>query len=41
VLRPAAYDGVVGFKPTIGWTPTNGTQPVAPTIDTIGVMAAG
>jgi Asp-tRNA(Asn)/Glu-tRNA(Gln) amidotransferase A subunit family amidase len=40
VLRPAAYNGVVGFKPTFGWTPTDGTHRVAPTIDTIGVMGA-
>jgi Asp-tRNA(Asn)/Glu-tRNA(Gln) amidotransferase A subunit family amidase len=39
VLRPAAYNGVVGFKPTIGWVSTDGSQPVAPTIDTIGVTA--
>lgn len=40
VLRPAAYNGVVGLKPTIGWVSTSGTQPVAPTIDTIGVIAS-
>jgi Asp-tRNA(Asn)/Glu-tRNA(Gln) amidotransferase A subunit family amidase len=39
VLRPAAYNGVVGLKPTIGWAPTEGTQAVAPSIDTIGVTA--
>jgi aspartyl-tRNA(Asn)/glutamyl-tRNA(Gln) amidotransferase subunit A len=39
VLRPAAYNGVVGFKPTIGWVSTDGSQPVAATIDTIGVTA--
>jgi Asp-tRNA(Asn)/Glu-tRNA(Gln) amidotransferase A subunit family amidase len=39
VLRPAAYNGVTGFKPTIGWAPITGTQPVAPTIDTIGIIA--
>ncbi len=39
VLRPAAYNGVVGLKPTIGWVTTDGSQPVAPTIDTIGVTA--
>jgi hypothetical protein len=38
-LRPAAYTGVVGFKPTIGWVTTEGSQPAAPTIDTIGVTA--
>lgn len=39
VLRPAAYNGVVGLKPTIGWAPLDGVQPVASTIDTIGVTA--
>jgi Asp-tRNA(Asn)/Glu-tRNA(Gln) amidotransferase A subunit family amidase len=39
VLRPAAYCGVVGFKPTHGWVTTEGTCEVAATIDTIGVMA--
>ena len=39
VLRPAAYNAVVGFKPTIGWVSTSGSQPVAPAIDTIGVTA--
>jgi Asp-tRNA(Asn)/Glu-tRNA(Gln) amidotransferase A subunit family amidase len=39
VLRPAAFNGVVGYKPTIGWTPSDGIQPVAPTIDTVGVTA--
>jgi Asp-tRNA(Asn)/Glu-tRNA(Gln) amidotransferase A subunit family amidase len=38
-LRPAAYNGIVGFKPTIGWAPIDGVQPVAPAFDTIGVMA--
>jgi aspartyl-tRNA(Asn)/glutamyl-tRNA(Gln) amidotransferase subunit A len=39
VLRPAAYNGVVGFKPTLGWAALDGIAPVAPTIDTIGVIA--
>jgi aspartyl-tRNA(Asn)/glutamyl-tRNA(Gln) amidotransferase subunit A len=39
VLRPAAYNGVVGFKPTLGWAPADGIQPVAPSIDTVGVIA--
>lgn len=39
VLRPAAYNGVTGFKPTIGWVTTSGSRPVAPTIDTIGITA--
>jgi Asp-tRNA(Asn)/Glu-tRNA(Gln) amidotransferase A subunit family amidase len=39
VLRPAAYTGVVGFKPSSGWAPLDGVTPVAPTIDTIGITA--
>jgi len=39
VLRPAAYNGVVGLKPTFGWVATTGSQPVAPSIDTFGVIA--
>lgn len=39
VLRPAACTGVVGFKPGFGWVTTDGSQPVAPSIDTLGVMA--
>lgn len=39
VIRPAAYTGVVGFKPTMGWAPLAGVQLVAPSVDTIGVMA--
>jgi len=39
VLRPAAYNGVVGFKPSSGWAPLDGVTPVAPTIDTIGITA--
>jgi Asp-tRNA(Asn)/Glu-tRNA(Gln) amidotransferase A subunit family amidase len=39
VLRPAAFNGVVGYKPTIGWAPSDGIQRVAPTIDTVGVTA--
>ena len=40
VLRPAAYNSVVGFKPTAGWAPLDGVIPVAPTIDTIGITAS-
>ncbi len=41
VVRPAAYNGVVGLKPTFGWAPLAGTQLVAPSVDTIGLMARG
>ncbi len=38
ILRPAAYNGVVGFKPTYGTIPRQGVVPVAWTIDTVGVQ---
>jgi Asp-tRNA(Asn)/Glu-tRNA(Gln) amidotransferase A subunit family amidase len=38
VVRPAAFNGVVGLEPTLGWAPTAGTVPVAWSIDTLGVM---
>ncbi len=36
---PAAYCGVVGFKPSYGAVPTDGVQPLAPTLDHVGVIA--
>jgi aspartyl-tRNA(Asn)/glutamyl-tRNA(Gln) amidotransferase subunit A len=38
ILRPAAYNGVVGFKPTYGTIPRQGVVPVAWSIDTVGVQ---
>ncbi|QBI19088.1 amidase [Egibacter rhizosphaerae] len=36
IVRPAAYCGVVGFKPTFDRVPTEGVLPVGPTLDTVG-----
>src|SRR5690625_161580 len=38
-LRPAAYNGVVGFKPSFGRVSTRGAFPVAPSLDHVGVIA--
>lgn len=39
VLRPAAYCGVVGFKPTYGRVPTTGVAPFSPSLDHVGIIA--
>ena len=39
VIRPAAYCGVVGFKPTYGRYPIIGVKPLSPSLDTIGLFA--
>ncbi len=38
VIRPAAYCGVYGFKPTFGLIPRTGVLSQAPSLDTIGVF---
>ena len=38
VIRPAAYCGVVGFKPTLNAIPTQGVNPFSETLDTVGTF---
>jgi Asp-tRNA(Asn)/Glu-tRNA(Gln) amidotransferase A subunit family amidase len=40
VIRPAAFCGVTGFKPSFGAIPRRGVLMQSPTLDTIGVFAA-
>lgn len=39
VIRPAAFCGVVGFKPTFGAIPRAGILSQSPSLDTVGVFA--
>jgi Asp-tRNA(Asn)/Glu-tRNA(Gln) amidotransferase A subunit family amidase len=36
VIRPAAFCGIVGFKPSYSLVPIDGVKPSAPTMDTVG-----
>jgi aspartyl-tRNA(Asn)/glutamyl-tRNA(Gln) amidotransferase subunit A len=38
IRRPAAFCGVVGFKPTFGRVSRQGVIPLAPTLDHVGVL---
>jgi len=39
VIRPAAFCGVVGYKPTAGLIPLTGIHPFSPSLDQVGVFA--
>lgn len=39
IIRPAAFCGVVGFKPTFGWINRGGVMPFAESLDTVGGFA--
>ena len=39
VIRPAAFCGVVGYKPTFGAIPRTGVLSQSPSLDTVGVFA--
>ena len=39
ILCPAAYNGIVGLKPTVGLVSRTGVVPIAETQDTAGPMA--
>ncbi len=38
IIRPAAYCGIVGFKPSHGLLSLEGIHPFAPSLDTLGVL---
>lgn len=38
IIRPAAYCGVVGYKPTFGMISTAGVKPLSPSQDTVGIL---
>lgn len=38
VIRPAAFCGVVGFKPSAGSIPVEGIQPFSPSLDQVGLF---
>lgn len=38
IIRPSAYCGVVGYKPTFGWVARSGMKATSDSLDTIGPM---
>jgi len=40
IVCPASVNGIVGFKPTVGWVSQRGIVPISHTQDTAGPMAA-
>ena len=41
VRLPAAYNGIVGFKPSYGLLSRHGVVPYANSLDTVGILALG
>jgi amidase len=39
VIRPAAFNGIVGFKPSYGAIPRIGVHPLSPSLDHVGFFA--
>ena len=39
VIRPAAFNGIVGFKPSYGAIPRMGVHPLSPSLDHVGFFA--
>jgi Asp-tRNA(Asn)/Glu-tRNA(Gln) amidotransferase A subunit family amidase len=39
VIRPAAFNGVVGLKPSFGAIPRTGVHPLSPSLDHVGLFA--
>jgi Asp-tRNA(Asn)/Glu-tRNA(Gln) amidotransferase A subunit family amidase len=39
VIRPAAFNGVVGLKPSFGAIPRRGVHPLSPSLDHVGLFA--
>ena len=39
VIRPAAFNGIVGFKPSFGAIPRIGVHPLSPSLDHVGFFA--